>query len=118
MLVDPRPYTYEYRKPRILNPTLYASNNVVNHATSMRAYTIDTLTNLMITFLRKFQYDINPTIEYRDTEFLRNPNNLGAIFLIWNKGELITMNCRSQYQRLIEIHRNTKQGTDFHLLAE
>lgn len=34
MLVDPRPYTYEYRKPRYTNPTLYFPLQSASHATS------------------------------------------------------------------------------------
>lgn len=26
-MIDPRPYTYEYRKPRLNNPTLYFLND-------------------------------------------------------------------------------------------
>jgi len=49
MLVDPRPYTYEFRKPRYSNPTLYLLPYQVNLAISMKVYTIATPTNLMIT---------------------------------------------------------------------
>lgn len=38
-LMDPRPYNYEYRKPRLSNPTLYTHTYPVNPVASTRAYT-------------------------------------------------------------------------------
>lgn len=38
--MDPRPYHYEYRKPRLSNPTLYNSINTVNQVDSTRVSTI------------------------------------------------------------------------------
>lgn len=49
MLLDPRPYTYEFRKPRYSNPTLYLSFHSVNQGTSTKVSTIDTPINPMIT---------------------------------------------------------------------
>jgi len=43
MLVDPRPYTYEYRKPRFSNPTLYIYRHSANRETFMEVCTIQTL---------------------------------------------------------------------------
>jgi len=40
MLVDPRPYTYEFRKPRYSNPTLYLNINTANLAISTKVFTI------------------------------------------------------------------------------
>ena len=45
MLVDPRPYTYEYRKPRYSNPTLYSYIDSASHAISLRVSIIATLTS-------------------------------------------------------------------------
>lgn len=56
MLVDPRPFTYEYRKPRFLNPTLYPFIYSVNHATSTKVSTTATLNNPTTTFLKEFPY--------------------------------------------------------------
>ena len=39
MLVDPRPYTYEYRKPRYSNPTLYLLLNLANPKTYTTVFT-------------------------------------------------------------------------------
>lgn len=38
MLIDPRPYTYEYRKPRYSNPTLYTNNHSASLAISTKVY--------------------------------------------------------------------------------
>ena len=35
--MDPRPYHYEFRKPRLSNPTLYNNNNLVNLVTYTKA---------------------------------------------------------------------------------
>lgn len=39
MLVDPRPYTYEFRKPRYSNPTLYVTFNTANLAIYTKVFT-------------------------------------------------------------------------------
>ena len=49
MLIDPRPYTYEFRKPRYGNPTLYFFIHSANQETSMKVFTIDIHINPMIT---------------------------------------------------------------------
>ena len=38
--MDPRPYNYEYRKPRFSNPTLYPFSNLANLAISTKVSTI------------------------------------------------------------------------------
>lgn len=38
-MIDPRPYTYEYRKPRPNNPTLYFLPNIVNHPAFTTVFT-------------------------------------------------------------------------------
>ena len=38
--MDPRPYNYEYRKPRFSNPTLYTFSNLANLAISTKVSTI------------------------------------------------------------------------------
>ena len=35
--MDPRPYHFDYRKPRLSNPTLYQLHNQASHRISMRA---------------------------------------------------------------------------------
>ena len=50
MLVDPRPYTYEYRKGRYGNPTLYIYFDLANQGTSTKVCIIDIPINPMITF--------------------------------------------------------------------
>jgi hypothetical protein len=38
-MIDPRPYTYEYRKPRVNNPTLYLLfYHPVNHLAYIKVY--------------------------------------------------------------------------------
>lgn len=49
MLIDPRPYTYEFRKPRYGNPTLYFFIHSANQGTSMKVFTIGIHINPMIT---------------------------------------------------------------------
>ena len=49
MLVDPRPYTYEYRKGRYGNPTLYIYFDSANQETSTKVCIIDIPINPMIT---------------------------------------------------------------------
>ncbi len=65
MLIDPRPYTYEYRKPRYSNPTLYSSKQLANPATSTKAYTIDTPTSPMITSPLKKERCIPPLKNFK-----------------------------------------------------
>lgn len=64
MLVDPRPYTYEYRKPRYSNPTLYTLIHLANHSISMIAFITDTLSNRPMTTLTRFQASMKKEIEF------------------------------------------------------
>lgn len=64
--MDPRPYHYEYRKPRFSNPTLYILIYAVNQVICTRASTIS---------VRMAKY--SPTwIKFRTTPQLQAP---GAI---------------------------------------
>ena len=47
--MDPRPYHFDYRKPRLTNPTLYQLHNQANHLTSMKV--CSQLKNLSLTNL-------------------------------------------------------------------
>ena len=64
MLVDPRPYTYEYRKPRYSNPTLYIFDELANLVISMIAFITDTPISLQMTTLTRFPASMRKEIEY------------------------------------------------------
>lgn len=61
MPVDPRPFSYEYRKPRFLNPTLYSSIHSVSPAISTKASTTATPNNPTTTSLKECPFATNQT---------------------------------------------------------
>lgn len=80
MLVDPRPYTYEFRKPRYSNPTLYFQPYQVNLAISTKVYTIATPTNQMITSHNLPPDYHNPPKNHKKTYINKNNVNSNEIY--------------------------------------
>ncbi len=73
MLVDPRPYTYEYRKPRYSNPTLYVFYELANLVISMIAFITDTPMSLLMTTLTRFQASMKKEIGFLGVVRFRIP---------------------------------------------
>lgn len=105
MLVDPRPFTYEYRKPRFLNPTLYPCIHSANPAISTKVFTIATPSNPMTFSPKESPCAMNLTHACTDLTSSKTKNQL-AISLN-QRIEKPPMNY-SNHHRLIEIHKKMK----------
>lgn len=122
MLVDPRPYTYEYRKPRYSNPTLYTLIHLANHSISMIAFITDTLSNRPMTTLTRFQASMKKEIEFLGV--LRSKIPVGSTVttprskartitmrniteIWWLKGTLKSMILVTNFRPLAKIHKSS-----------
>lgn len=83
MLVDPRPYTYEYRKPRFSNPTLYLPIHSANPAIFMAASTIITPPRPTIISHLPLPCAISQVRDYPNSTDLRHSNEPKLTFLSW-----------------------------------
>lgn len=81
MLIDPKPYTYEYRKPRYSNPTLYQFTHLASLVISTKASTTVIPPNLMTTLLPRNALYIPPLKNYkRLTPILKSISSFNATF--------------------------------------
>ncbi len=112
MLVDPRPYTYEYRKPRYSNPTLYILTDSANPIISTIAFTTNTPVKLPMTTSTRFQASMRK--ETGCSKALRSRTTAGSIgtFPRWKIRTIILKNITGIWW-LTEILRSMIQATNF-----
>lgn len=105
MLVDPRPYTYEYRKPRYSNPTLYPLFHSANPETFMTVSSKRMVVRAMTSLARGTLLVLTRSAQER------SKGSWQEISQMWREGPKMT--CRWS----IGTRRRQAWATSYHRLA-